>query len=187
MRSKTEEAGYLLRYMTDIDDDLIAEANPFDEVRRCESRNKDTSQKSADSACQFKKMLPKIFLVAAILALPAGAWGYSKLSDAVHEKVAEAQLSGRDMQTISEGLSEHGWEASEVEDLEPLGKNANGQTYGPEALAADLVLVDMDEGGQGYVYKEDLLKGDEEGALVLDAYQSDGITKAGHFTMSSSE
>ena len=86
-------------------------------------------------------------------------------------------------------------------------KNARGLTYGSVAEAnvpeeePDLILVVADDGEKGYIYGDDLnppdFKSPEEAAawtkarsaspVILDVFKSDGVTKIGTFTLTSSQ
>lgn len=118
----------------------------------------------------------------AILALAVGLTGGQAIASVIGD--------GRD------GTSREEY----ADTLPPIQVNDNGQTYGSEAHASspdespDLVLVLGDNGREGYVYAKDLhqpapttpeeaLRLQNSGEVVLDVYQSDGVTKVDTFTI----
>lgn len=105
---------------------------------------------------------------------------FSPLYDAVYEKVKDAHLSKDEINTLCTQLSDSGFTIDTINDLDPLMLNQSNQTYGPEALGADLVKVISDTMQDGYVYKQELdLAGPGESISV---YQSDGLTIIGSYT-----
>lgn len=84
----------------------------------------------------------------------------------------------------------------QINDLNPLKTNKNGQTYGPYILGADLVAVISDNGEEGYILRSELEavydegeidspqkarnKAEEKGRLTV--YKDDGTTVIGYFS-----
>jgi hypothetical protein len=81
-------------------------------------------------------------------------------------------------------------------DPEDSGVNERGHTYGSEIFGVDgkrpdLILVQMDSGDLGYVWATDLdgatriedVSRGGDGIKVLAAFESDGVTVIGSFTM----
>lgn len=130
-----------------------------------------------------------------IIMIPATAYAAVKVSDALMEKVEDAGLSNEQIDKINQELLEGGFSEEDIKNFLPLHRNENGQTYGIDALGADLIAVTSSEGLFGYVYREELypeqdFKTPEEAIawqkshtedIILPVYKSDGLTAIGTF------
>ena len=94
-------------------------------------------------------------------------------------------ITEKEMEQVLLYLEETGHTADQIEDFDPLLRNEEGLTYGPEAFGADLVLVEMENGETGYIYADDLLtEGDfvktPEEALAWNKKVDELIKKYGY-------
>lgn len=131
-----------------------------------------------------------ILILIIALCIPTTVYATVSIYQAVSSKVNDAGLSNSEIDNLSEKLEKMGYTAEQILELQSLKKNENGQTYGPEVLEADLVLVISIEGNVGYVYREDL---DSPGPLddnyvetdsdVINVYTNDGKTIIGTFLL----
>lgn len=117
---------------------------------------------------------------------------YTDLYAAVSEKVSDVGKSEKEIAELADELEKQGYSLEDVYSMPPLKKNRYGQTYGPDALGAELIAAESDEGRDGYVYRneleEDGIQTPEEAAkksyhtVRLNVYKSDGRTVIGCFT-----
>ena len=122
---------------------------------------------------------------------------YTDLYAAVSEKVSDAGNPEKEVSELADELAKQGYSLEEVNSMPPLKKNQYGQTYGPDALGAELIAAESDEGRDGYVYRneleEDGIQTPEEAAkksyhtVRLNVYKSDGRTVIGYFTLGTGE
>lgn len=120
-----------------------------------------------------------------ILLIPTAVFAAQSLSQVLFEKTKDADTTEKEMEQVLTYLEETGHTADQIEDFDPLLRNEEGLTYGPEAFGADLVLVEMENGEIGYVYEEDLLtEGDfvktPEEALAWNKKVDELIKKYGY-------
>lgn len=118
---------------------------------------------------------------------------YTDLYDAVSEKVSDAGKSEREVIELADELERQGYSLEDIDSMPLLRKNQYGQTYGPDALGAELICTESDEGVDGYVYRDELeedgIQTPEEAAkkphetVRLKVYKSDGRTVVGYFTL----
>lgn len=145
----------------------------------------------------------KIFMVNAVstilcvLLTPAIAVAAYSVSTSLYEKVKNANLSQSEMEQLDSKLHDEGFSDENIADLHDLNVNQNNQTYGPDALGADLIEVVADDGQIGYIYRSDLeelepksiedaLKHSGE-VTTLTVYESDGKTPISTFTLTDGE
>ncbi len=138
-----------------------------------------------------------VSIVLCVLLTPAIVFAAYTVSTSLYEKVKNANLSQSEMEQLDSQLHDEGFLDENIDDLHELNINQYGQTYGPEALGADLIEVVADDGQIGYVYRTDLeeLQADSlEDALkysgeivILTVYEKDGKTKIGTFTLTNGQ
>lgn len=133
-----------------------------------------------------------VLVIMVALFIPTTGYAAYHVSEVLYEKVKSAGYTKEELETLETNLTEWGFSQEEIADLEELGVNENGLTYGPDVLGADLILVCMDEGGVGYVYRQDMenlaISSPEEASdcieeVKLTVYASDGVTEIGTFTV----
>lgn len=133
-----------------------------------------------------------VVILLTLIVVPLTAYGAYQVSQVLLEKVQNANYSQEQIEELDEQLKEQEFSDDDIEMLNELKMNQSGQTYGPDALGADLIEVVSDEGEIGYVYREDL-EGTEpktveealerQGDYKIKVYESDGRTKIGTFTI----
>ncbi len=96
---------------------------------------------------------------------------------------------------IAADLFSSGYGIENMSKLDPVHRNADGLTYGPDALGADLISCIADDGKPGFVYASEMnpetdglvtLEQIERAAsedIVLNVYAADGKTVVGKFTL----
>lgn len=151
-----------------------------------------------------KKIIFSNILIAIALCLiliPTTVFASGKVLDIIRQKVdAGVGLRDSELEQLYVKLRDQGYSDDEIPDLANMGINENGQTYGPDCMGADLILVTSDQGEDGYVYREDFYVGtgfqSPEEALAwqeefhnkypngysIKVYQCDGETVIGTFT-----
>ena len=98
-----------------------------------------------------------VIVLTLILLLPTAVFAAHSLTQVLFEKTKDAGITEKEMEQVLLYLEETGHTADQIEDFDPLLRNEEGLTYGPEAFGADLILVEMGNGEVGYIYAEDLL------------------------------
>ena len=135
--------------------DLQQELNPSEEaVENLKTLNNKCSRTYVGK--RIVKMQIAVILLL-ILLIPTAVFAAQSLSQILLEKTKDADITEKEMEQVSLYLEETGHTADQIESFDPLLRNEEGLTYGPEAFGADLILVEMENGEAGYVYKEDLL------------------------------
>lgn len=135
--------------------DLQQELNPSEEaVENLKTLNNKCSRTYVGKRI-VKMQLAVILLF--ILLIPTAVFAAQSLSQILLEKTKDADITEKEMEQVLLYLEETGHTADQIESFDPLLRNEEGLTYGPEAFGADLILVEMENGEAGYVYKEDLL------------------------------
>lgn len=134
-----------------------------------------------------------VTILLCIFATPIVVFATYNISTSLYEKVKNANLSQMDMEQLDKQLQEEGFSNEQINELHELNINESGQTYGPDALGADLIEVIADDGQFGYIYRTDfeqlsandisdaILNSGKEEALTV--YKNDGKTKIGTFTL----
>ena len=141
--------------------DLQQEINPSkDAVDRLKELN-DKSSRTFVGKRIVKMQIVIVLLL--ILLIPTAVFAAQSLTQVLFEKTKDAGITEKEMEQLLLYLEETGHTADQIEDFNPLLRNEEGLTYGPDAFGSDLVLVEMENGETGYVYAEDLLT---EGDLV---------------------
>ena len=186
MKSQADGAWQLYKMLGDIDDKYVSEAMRGLDFER---DAKDTATKSREKIVRF---LPRVLLVAALLALPASAIGDSSLLDVVRTKTADIGLSDRELQEVCDDLALQHVTPGILSRLEPLERNDDGLVCGFGSPVTDLAVTLTDEGEMGYSYYKDWWGGVDDSPDVkyyklthtrkLPVYEKDGKTLIGHFT-----
>ena len=141
--------------------DLQQELNPSEEAVESLKAINNKSPRTSVGKRIIKMQIAVILLI--ILLIPTAVFAAQSLSQVLFEKTKDADITEKEMEQALLYLEETGHTADQIESFDPLLRNEEGLTYGPEAFGADLILVEMENGETGYVYKEDLLT---EGDLV---------------------
>lgn len=152
--------------------------------------------KSKHTKVHKKILTTKISLLLLLLfIIPTTAYASIRVSNALLEKVKDAGLNQKQIDDLYHKLRSEGFSEEDIANLDSMQKNRYGQTYGPDALEANLVKVISDEGFEGYVYREDLgyspsfttpeeaIKWQETKPqfILIPVYESDGKTIIGTF------
>lgn len=128
-------------------------------------------------------------LLVALLVTPLTAYGAYQV---LYEKVRNTNYSQEQIEDLNAQLKNQEFSDDDIAFLNDLKVNEYGQTYGPDALGADLIEVISDQGEIGYVYREDLEVTESntidealqnEGACRIKVYENDGRTEIGTFTL----
>lgn len=131
-------------------------------------------------------------LLVVLLVIPVTAYGAYQVSEALLGKVRNADYSQEQIEELDVRLKQQEFSDEDIKILNDLNVNEYGQTYGPDALGADLIEVISDQGEIGYVYRADLEKTEantitealQDGDLCkLKVYKYDGRTPIGTFTL----
>lgn len=131
-------------------------------------------------------------LLVSLLMIPLTAYGAYQVSQVLYEKVRNADYSQEQIKELDAQLKQQEFSDDDITILNGLNVNEYGQTYGPDALGADLIEVISDQGEVGYVYREDLevteantLKEtlENEEVYIIKVYENDGKTEIGTFTL----
>ena len=163
--------------------DLHQGLNPSEEaVNRLKELN-DKSSRTFVGKRIVKMQIVIVLLL--ILLLPTAVFAAHSLTQVLFEKTKDAGITEKEMEQVLLYLEETGHTADQIEDFDPLLRNEEGLTYGPDAFGSDLVLVEMENGETGYVYAEDLLtEGDfvktPEEALAWNKKVDELIEKQGY-------
>ncbi len=181
--------------------DLQLEIKPSDDaIERVKTLNKKSAKTFVGK--RIVKMQTTIVLLL-ILLIPTAVFAAQSLSQVIFEKTKDAGITEKEMKQVLLYLEKTGHTADQIKDFDPLMRNEDGLTYGPEAFASDLIQVEMENGETGYIYEEDLLtEGDfvksPEEAIAwnkksdeliekqryikkIPVYDADGKTKIGVF------
>lgn len=162
---------------------------------------------SASSICRLKTMTRNsertrigkrilavnfLLLILALLTVPSMAFAAYRVSSILTEKTKNANLTQEEIQQLDKQLKEDRFTDSQISKFHELNVNKRGQTYGPDALGADLIEVIADDGKPGYIYRTDL-EATEASSLeeamksldnvVLNVYDQDGENIIGTFTL----
>ena len=135
--------------------DLQQELNPSEEAVESLKAINNKSPRTSVGKRIIKMQIAVILLI--ILLIPTAVFAAQSLSQVLFEKTKDADITEKEMEQALLYLEETGHTADQIESFDPLLRNEEGLTYGPEAFGADLILVEMENGETGYVYKEDLL------------------------------
>lgn len=139
----------------------------------------------------FSTSIITIILIA-IVALPITAYGAYQVSQALHEKVQSANYSQSQIEELDGQLKSQGFSDDDIAALNDVKINEYGQTYGVDALGAELIEVISDQGEIGYVYRENLEATEadtidealfNEKGYSIKVYKNDGRTEIGTFTL----
>lgn len=134
--------------------DLQQEINPSkDAVDRLKELN-DKSSRTFVGKRIVKMQIVIVLLL--ILLIPTAVFAAQSLTQVLFEKTKDAGITEKEMEQVLLYLEETGHTTDQIKDFDPLLRNEEGLTYGPEAFGSDLILVEMENGETGYVYAEDL-------------------------------
>ena len=146
-----------------------------------------------------KRILLSYVLVLLLLAIsiPVTAYAAATIYSAVYEKVKNSGMTKDEISDLADVLEGLNYSADDIEAMEPVQRNEDGQSYGIDILNADLIAAVADNGKQGYVYRKDLepedFKNPEEAAeysadrsaFRIKVYKKDGKAVIGYFTVGS--
>lgn len=135
--------------------DLQQELNPSEEA--IESLKVLNNKSSRTFVGKRIVKMQIVIILMFILLIPTAVFAAHSLSQVLFEKTKDADITEKEMEQVLLYLEETGHTADQIEAFDPLLRNEDGLTYGPEAFGSDLVLVEMENGETGYVYAEDLL------------------------------
>lgn len=140
-------------------------------------------------------------LIVCLILIPTTVFASSTVLDIIRQKVdVGIELQDSELEQLYVKLKDQGYSDDEILELSNLRINENGQTYGPDCMGADLILVTSDQGEDGYVYREDFYVGTDfkspDEALAwqeefyrkypngysINVYKCDGETIIGTFT-----
>jgi len=132
-----------------------------------------------------------LFAILIAVMIPVTVHAATQISKALYEKTRNAGLTQDEIVGLDTDLKEHGFREEAISGFDDLQVNEAGQTYGPDALGADLIEVMYQEGKIGYVYRTDLYGNqpqtirealNEPKTRNLTVYDKDGKTVIGTFT-----
>ncbi len=140
--------------------------------------------------------------VLVFIILPASVFAASKAVSVLKEKVEDTNYTNEQIEELYSELKNQGYSDEAIGLLTSLRTNEYGLTYGPLCMGADLIMVESDEGVDGYVYRDDFLyyqpdfKTPEEAlkwqeefydnypdGIKIPVYKSNGKDKIGTFTV----
>lgn len=165
------------------------------------------SSKTKHTVCGKKILIYEccILICIIILLCPVSILACSHAVQIMQDKVSDTNLDVSQTEELYSSLIEDlGYTDEEIENFIPLRTNENGLIYGIDVLNADLILVESDQGDDGYVYREDFyywetymddfqspedaIRWQEEwnekypDGYSVPVYESDGETQIGTFT-----
>ena len=164
-----------------------------------ESDYADYSMKRTHKRTRVTKRIMISNLVSAMLItvmIPVTAYAATQISKALYEKTRNAGLTQDEIVGLDTDLKEHGFSEEDISGFDELQVNETGQTYGPDALGADLIEVMYQEGKIGYVYRTDLYGNqpktisevlNEPKMRDLTVYDKDGKTVIGIFVLTNGQ
>ena len=120
MKSQAE-SWELFKALGDIDDVYVIEA-----MRGLAFEDKKKEQKTAGLKGKVVKFLPRVLLVAVLIAIPASAMGDSSLLDTARAKTAALDLTNQELQDVCDHLASQHVTAAVLAQLEPLKVNESG-------------------------------------------------------------
>ena len=120
MKSQAE-SWELFKALGDIDDVYVIEA-----MRGLAFEDKKKEQKTAGLKGKVVKFLPRVLLVAVLIAIPASAMGDSSLLDTARAKTAALDLTNQELQDVCDHLASQHVTAAVLAQLEPLKVNDSG-------------------------------------------------------------
>ncbi|MCD8110644.1 MAG: M56 family metallopeptidase [Clostridiales bacterium] len=139
-----------------------------------------------------------------VVTAPITFFAFAERKDAqqvLYGKVQDADLSENEINELYTDLLEQGYDAKDMEQLDGLKKNENGQLYGPDIWNPELIAVTSDQGTDGYCYRNDLYEYDhvnspdeaiawmkerqenDTAGISIPVYDYDGSTVIGTFTL----
>ena len=75
-----------------------------------------------------------VIVLTLILLLPTAVFAAHSLTQVLFEKTKDAGITEKEMEQVLLYLEETGHTADQIEDFDPLLRNEEGLTYGPEAF-----------------------------------------------------
>lgn len=186
MKSQADGAWQLYRAFGDINDKYIIES-----IQDIDFQS-ETKLQPVKSKRKVISLLPRVLLVAALLALPASAIGDSSLFDVAKAKTAAIDLTDAELQEVCDSLAAQHITPGILTQLEPLQINENGLVYGFDSSITDLVITPTDDGRFGYAYRMAFFGNVDDPPDVkyyklthtrkMPVYKEDGKTLIGYFT-----
>ncbi|MCR4782561.1 MAG: hypothetical protein K5851_07465 [Lachnospiraceae bacterium] len=138
-----------------------------------------------------------IVVVVLLSAIPITGYAAYNLSRVVYDKVKNSGYTEDEIEDLSRQLSNYGFTEEDLSGFDELKVNKNGQTYGPDAFGADLILVELSDGTMAYIYRTDFEEAtappkdldhiNSPESVELNAYAEDGETVLGVFIISAEE
>ncbi len=156
------------------------------------------------TSCGKRIIFSNILIAIAIclIFIPTTVFASGKALEIIRNKVdTKVGLRDSELEQLYVKLKDQGYSDDQILDLANMGINENGQTYGPDCMGTDLILVTSDQGEDGYVYREDFYVGtgfhspeetlawQEEfqskypNGYSINVYKCDGETVIGTFTL----
>lgn len=188
MKSQAE-SWELFKALGDIDDVYVIEA-----MRGLAFEDKKKEQKTAGLKGKVVKFLPRVLLVAVLIAIPASAMGDSSLLDTARAKTAALDLTNQELRDVCDHLASQHVTAAVLAQLEPLKVNESGLVFGFDSPVTDLVITPTDDGRFGYAYRKDFFGNVDDPPSVkyyklththkVAVFEKDGQTRIGYFTCS---
>ena len=120
MKSQAE-SWELFKALGDIDDVYVIEA-----MRGLAFEDEKKEQKTAGLKGKVVKFLPRVLLVAVLIAIPASAMGDSSLLDTARAKTAALDLTNQELRDVCDHLASQHVTAAVLAQLEPLKVNESG-------------------------------------------------------------
>lgn len=186
MSAERNESWKLMEALGGIDPRFVEEA-------RCVSfgDNMDqTEARSANGKKALRRVIPKALLVAAAIAIPAGAWAGSELTETIRAKCANINVSEQELQEMADDAASKHITPENLKKFDEIRINEDGLTYGLGLKGVDLGLAMTDDGKMGYVYQSDLYASLDDTpeqkyykmthTRKLAVYESDGKTVIGY-------
>lgn len=191
MNAKVKKDSWnLFMALSDIDDKFILEAMPS--LSNENSPSISNVHKRDKSKHNLRNILPKLFLAAVLLALPANAMGDSSLYGVVAQKVENVCSDEQEIREICANVAAMHLKPEQVALFPVLKRNENGLIYGYGFTITDLVATPTDDGKWGYSYTKDLFMPADAtpqerlymmtNTRQLPIYENDGKTLIGHLT-----
>ena len=184
MNLQADRAWQLYKALGDIDDSFVAEAGG--------DNSSGGVPKKANVRGKVIRIFPKVFLVAALIAIPASAMGDSSLFDTVKAKTEGVGATNEEMQAVCKDMALMHVTPGVLSQLPPLRRNDDGLIYGFESSITDLVYSFTDDGKWGYSYRWDMYgTADASPELKfyklthvrkMHVYEKDGKTLIGYST-----
>lgn len=167
--------------------ELILSENKISEICHLAKSNKRTN-------LSRKLLVFNIAIIGLILlSLPISVYGAYHVSKVIYEKVKETSYTDEEIELLDLELKKQGFSEDTIRELNELKTNINGQTYGPDALGADLIEVIYDTNKTGYLLREEYEAAisineikevdNQTGTIYLNVYDQEGESIIGVFVL----